>query len=94
MTEYRDGTGGGCPRLIPGCVHAQVCVTAPGSVPVLDCQLDQANGIGSTRFTVGVEDGRQFLRCLLANLRADGVGAKRRYVYCLGCEAVTTPPPQ
>jgi len=40
---------------------------------------------------VGVEDGRDFGRCVLASLNADGAGGKRRYVYCLRCEGVTAP---
>jgi hypothetical protein len=41
--------------------------------------------------TVQIEDGRTFARCLLASLKTDGGGAKRRLTYCLRCEDVTTP---
>jgi len=92
VTEFRDGTGGGCPRLLPGCARAQVCLNSPGLVAPLDAQLDQSNGISQVRFTVGVEDGRQFARCLLVKLTVEGAGARRRYVYCLDCEGMTAAP--
>jgi hypothetical protein len=40
---------------------------------------------------VRIEDGRQFSRCLLASLRADGEGPDRRLTYCLRCEDVAGP---
>jgi len=64
-----------------------VVATAP--VAVLDAELPVADT--PDRFTVGIEDGRQFSRCLLASLKTDGSGNKRRLTYGLRCENVTTP---
>jgi hypothetical protein len=87
VTEFREG-GGGCPRLLPGCAKPTVCVTVATPVPALDGQVA---GNPPARFSVGVEDGRTFVQCLLASLNTDGGGARRHYVYCLRCEGVTGP---
>ena len=86
VTEYRElGT---CPHLLPGCPKPSVCVTASGAIASLDAQFA---GAVAARFTVGVEDGRSFSNCVPISLNSDGTGGKRRYVYCLRCEAVSAP---
>lgn len=88
VTEFREGGGSGCPILLPGCPKPKVCVTAPAPIAPLDAQLA---GAPPARFTVGVEDGRSFGRCVLLSLDTSGAGGKRRYLYCLRCEGVTAP---
>jgi hypothetical protein len=87
VTEFREG-GSACPILLPGCPEPKVCVTTPAPIAPLDAQLA---GAPSARFTVGVEDGRSFGRCVMLSLDTTGAGGKRRYVYCLRCEGVTAP---
>ena len=74
---------------LPGAKRYGVCVVATAPVAVLDAELP----LGDTpdRFTVKIEDGREFGRCLLASLKTDGSGNKRRLTDCLRCEAVTIP---
>jgi hypothetical protein len=69
-------------------VKPTVCVETAAPVAALDGQLA---GAPAARFTVGVEDGRQFGRCVLASLDTTGAGGKRRYQYCLRCEGITGP---
>jgi hypothetical protein len=88
VTEFRSG-GDPAISLIPGSKRYTVCVITSAPVVVLDAELPLADT--PDRFTVGIEDGRQFSRCLLASLKADGSGNKRRLTYCLRCENVTTP---
>jgi len=91
ITEYREGTDNGCPRLLAGCKRYAVCILSPAPIAVLDAEFPQS--ATATRFSVGVEDGREFSRCLLNTLNtADD--AKRAYTYCFKCEDVTTPPPR
>jgi hypothetical protein len=87
VTEFREG-GSECPVLLPGCPKPRVCVTAPAPIAPLDAQLA---GAPPARFTVGVEDGRSFGRCVILSLDTSGAGSKRRYLYCLRCEGVTAP---
>jgi hypothetical protein len=88
VIEFRDG---GNPNilLIPGLKRFAVCVIAPAPIAMLDAELPL--GVTPSRFTVRVEDGREFGQCLLANLKAEGSGGKRRLSYCLRCENVTAP---
>jgi hypothetical protein len=67
-----------------------VCIVSPTPIAPLDARLPRAETLNPpVSFTVGVEDGREFQGCLLASLKADGAGAKRRYTYCLRCADVT-----
>jgi hypothetical protein len=75
--------------LVPGRKRYAVCLVAPAPIAVLDAELPL--GSDSKRFAVKVEDGRQFANCLLASLKAEGSGGKRRLSYCLRCENVTAP---
>jgi hypothetical protein len=89
VTEYREG-GELCPRLLKQCPKIGVCLTAPAPVSELDAEVAGAGS--ATRFTVGIEDGRELVRCLVTSLTADGSGARRRWTYCLRCEGSTAPP--
>lgn len=88
ILEFREG---GNPNilLVPSVKRFAVCVIAPAPIAALDAELTL--GDTPSRFTVRVEDGREFGQCLLASLRAEGSGGKRRLSYCLRCENVTTP---
>jgi len=88
VIEFREG-GNPNIALVPGLKRFAVCVIAPAPIAALDAELPL--GDPPTRFTVRVEDGREFGQCLLANLKAEGAGGKRRLTYCLRCENVTTP---
>jgi hypothetical protein len=65
-----------------------VCVVAPTRIAALDAELPIQNGTPA-RFTIRVEDGREFTHCLYASLKAEGKGSKRSLTYCLTCEEVT-----
>ena len=88
ICEFRSG-GDPAILLLPGAKRYGVCVVASGPVAALDAELPVADT--PDRFTVQVEDGRQFGRCLLTSLKAEGSGNKRRLTYCLRCEDVTVP---
>ena len=87
ITEYRDGAEQ-CPRFLPGCPQLEVCIAAPARVAPLDAQL---SGATPARFTVGVEDGRSFGRCVPASLETKGGKHRKHYEYCLRCESLTGP---
>ncbi len=74
-------------QLVPGAKRYAVCVVAASPVAVLDAELPLPDT--PSRFVVKVEDGREFANCLLASLKAEGAGGKRRLAYCLRCEDVT-----
>jgi len=88
LIDFREG-GDPNPQVLAGAKHYALCVLTPAPVAVLDAELPRADS--ATRMTVQIEDGRTFARCLLASLKTDGSGAKRRFTYCLRCEDVTTP---
>ena len=88
ISEFREGGGDQCPRLLPGCPKLEVCIGAPAPVTRLDAQLA---GATPARFAVGVEDGRTFGRCVPASLEAKGGKNRKHYEYCLRCEALTGP---
>jgi hypothetical protein len=85
--------------LLADCKRYGVCINSPTAIAVLDAVLPQS--AGSTRFSVGVEDGRQFSQCLLSTVNtANTSGAPgsdhfdnsaRPYTYCLKCEDVAVP---
>ena len=94
--------GGGestCSRLLADCKHYGVCINSPTAIAVLDAVLPQS--ATSTRFLVGVEDGRQFSQCLLSTVNTvnTSVGGgpdhfdnpTRPYTYCFKCEDVAVP---
>jgi hypothetical protein len=89
ITQYRDGASADqCPRLLPLCPKPEVCNATPGPIARIDAQLA---GAAPVRFTVGVEDGRLFSRCLPASLETKGGRLRKSYSYCLRCEGVTGP---
>ncbi len=87
ITEFREG-GEQCPRLLPSCPKLEVCIDAPAPVARLDAQLA---GATAARFSVGVEDGRSFGRCIPASLETKGSKHRKHYDYCLRCETLTGP---
>jgi hypothetical protein len=87
ITEFREG-GEQCPRLLPGCPKLEVCIAAPAPIARIDAQLA---GAETVRFTVGVEDGRVFSRCLPESLETKGGRIRKSYSYCLRCEGVSGP---
>ena len=87
ITEFREG-GEQCPRLLPGCPKLEVCIASPAAVARLDAQLA---GAETVRFTVGVEDGRVFSRCLPESLETKGGRIRKSYSYCLRCEGLSGP---
>lgn len=87
ITEFREG-GAQCPRLLPGCPKLEVCIATRAPVAPLDAQLA---GAAPARFSVGVEDGRTFGRCVPASLETKSSKHRKQYDYCLRCEALTGP---
>jgi len=87
ITEFREG-GEQCPRLLPGCPKLEVCIAAPRAIAPLDAQLA---GAAPARFSVGVEDGRVFARCIPASLDTKEEHRRKSYRYCLRCEGLTGP---
>jgi hypothetical protein len=88
VLELREG-GNPNIRLLPGLKRFGVCVISPGPIAALDAELPLDDT--PSRFTVRLEDSREFGQCLLASFKAEGSGGKRRLTYCLRCENVTAP---
>lgn len=88
IIEFREG-GETSPQVVGGAKHYAVCLVTPAPVAALDAELPRADTV--TRFSVQIEDARSFGRCLVASLKTEGSGGKRRFTYCLRCEDVTTP---
>ena len=89
ITEFREGGGDRCGRLLSGCKHYAVCVVSPAPVPMLDAVLPQSAAAPS--FSVEVEDGREFSQCLLSGLTTTNNG-RPTFTYCFKCEDVSAPP--
>ena len=97
VTEFRDGTDPSIVKLAPGPKRYNVCVVSRNPIGVFDAELPLADQ--PDRFTVRVEDGREFGRCLLTDFHAGTKVAEHRrdarsvriYKYCLRCEGVSTP---
>jgi hypothetical protein len=88
LVEFREG-GDPNPQVLPGAKRYGVCIATAAPVAILDAELPRADA--ATRMIVQIEDGRSFARCLVASLKTEGSGGKRRLTYCLRCEDVTTP---
>jgi len=88
LIEFREGAETS-PQMLPGAKRYGVGVVAPSPIAVLDAELPRADT--PTRFSVQIEDGRSFGRCLVASLKTEGSAGKRRLTYCLRCEDVTVP---
>jgi hypothetical protein len=86
VTEYRDLEV--CPRLLPGCTRARVCLAGPGPVAALDASLASTT---PAQMSVQIEDGRSFPECLPVSLESEPVHKKRSYRYCLRCTGVSGP---
>lgn len=86
VAEFREGGTPGV-RLIVGVKHYALALHTGRPIAQLDAELPVA--APGTRFTVLLEDGRQFVRCVLAGLTTEH--AERVYVYALQCEDVTVP---
>jgi hypothetical protein len=86
ITEFRQGGSPGATLLARG-KHYHVSILTDRPVAVLDAELPVA--ATGTRFTVVVEDGREFLRCLVAGLRSGP--APGSLVYKLQCEDMIPP---
>lgn len=89
VTEFRAGTESSI-QLVPGLKRYGVCIAAQGPIAILDAEFPLS--ASASRFTVQVEDGRRFVRCLAASLGGEGKGKKRRLTYCLRCEDVQPSP--
>jgi hypothetical protein len=99
VTEFRDGNDPTVIRLVAGSKRYSVCVLTPDPVAVFDAELPLA--ASPDRFTVTVEDGREFSACLVERLemverppaRPRNSGPVQAYRYWLRCENVTVPAP-
>ena len=89
VLELREGGNPNILLLVPSLKRFGVCVVSPAPIAALDAELPLDDT--PSRFTVRVEDSREFGQCLLASLKAEGSGGKRRLTYCLRCENVTAP---
>jgi hypothetical protein len=89
MVEPRDGAAPNERRPVLGPKRYGVCLVTPDPVASLDAEVP-VTGTPS-RFTITVEDGRRLENCLLASFTSNGIGAKRRFTYCLRCEHAISP---
>ena len=99
VTEFRDGTNPNVVKLIPGAKRYTVCIVSKEPLKMFDAELPVADT--PDRFTLMVEDGREFSSCLLTGLkqlqkpkgRIHEGRASLLYKYCLRCEDITVPTP-
>jgi len=80
VTEFRELDV--CPRLLPGCTRALVCLAGPGPVAALDASLASA---APAAMSIRIEDGRSFHACLPVSLESKPMRMQRSYRYCLRC---------
>jgi hypothetical protein len=86
IAEFREG-GNPVALLLQGHKHYVLTVRAPSPVALFDAELPA--GPAPNRFSVRVEDGREFTRCLVAGLATRD--RPRPFVYALQCENVGVP---
>lgn len=86
IAEFREAGSPGATLLTRG-KHYHVSILTDRPVAILDAELPVA--AAGTRFTVVVEEGHEFLRCLVAGLKS-GAGPGR-LTYRLQCEDVIPP---
>lgn len=92
VSEFRDGSDPLVVRLVPGTKRYGVCIKARSPVAALDAELPLSDT--PDRFTVRLEDGREFGACVLESLKLEPNSTSRRgYEYCLRCESVALAAP-
>ena len=94
VSEFRDGNDPLVVRLVPGTKRYGVCIVARGPVALLDAELPIPDS--PDRFSVRIEDRREFGSCLLESLklqRGPFSTSRPGYEYCLRCESLALPTP-
>lgn len=90
VIEFRQGADP-VVHLTTGRKHYGLSLTSPVPVPMFEAELPFSNSTPN-QFSVSVEDGREFSRCLVTGLVSSGSATDRRLVYMLRCEDVSLPP--
>ncbi len=85
IVEFREG-GSDVVLLLPGLRRYGITVVSRDSIAVLESQMPVA--AGPARFTIGLQNGRTFHRCLVAGLTSEGTADGYRLLYALRCEDV------
>jgi len=90
VIEFRQGDDP-IAHLTTGKKHYGLSVISSRPVPMFDAELLTSNS-EPHQFTVVVEDGREFNRCLVAGLKSAGSDPSHNLAYLLACESVSMPP--
>jgi len=90
VIEFRQGDDG-LVHLTAGKKHYGLAIVSPRPLPMFDAELPAANPQPHS-FTVIIEDGREFSRCLVTGLKSSGADPTHNLSYSLACENVSTPP--
>jgi len=90
IIEYRQGEDP-VVHLTPGKHHYGVAIVSQSPIAMFDAELSPPTAT-QHQFTVTVEDGREFSRCLVAGLKSAGSDPSHQLSYSLVCETVTPPP--
>lgn len=85
IVEVREG-GSNLALLLPGLKRYGITVVSRDPIAVLESQLPVV--AIPARFTIGMENGRTFHRCLVAGLTSEGTAGGYRLLYALRCEDV------
>jgi hypothetical protein len=78
-------------HLTAGKKHYGLSIISPRPIPTFDAELPASNPRPHS-FTVIIEDGREFSRCLVTGLKSSGSDPSHNLSYVLACEDVNTPP--
>ena len=90
VIEFRQGNAP-VAHLTTGRKHYGFSLISFVPVPMFEAELPLSSATTS-QFSVSVEDGREFSRCLVTGLVSSGSGTDRRLIYTLRCEDVSLPP--
>jgi hypothetical protein len=90
VIEVREGSDPVL-RLAAGKKRYKVSLLSPTPIRMFDVEFPLAQS-NQRHFDVKIEDGREFVRCLVTGLKSSGADPDRPLVYALTCEDVSPPP--
>lgn len=90
IIEYRQGDDPAV-HITTGKKHYGLSLVSPMPIPMFDTQFPVSSA-ELLRFTIQVEDGRKFSRCVVTGLKSSGTDPSHQLTYSFVCEDVSTPP--
>ena len=90
VIEFREGSDP-VVHLTTGKKHYGVSIVSPTPIRMFDVEFPLAHATPQ-HFSVKIEDGREFSRCLVTGLKSSGADPSHHLIYALACEDVSQPP--